>query len=151
MINLGKNIFSRKKTTITFRILFYVEQVVIDNADLTMEESNISFTTIGSNALSSCHFFLIVGTINHKKFCYLSHSSRLYDETNDQQKTAANIIRDTKWNIQPLHIHRPKEHPRPINFLNMKNLKLLVGGGGIDDGSQNLIQQSLESINDQKP
>jgi hypothetical protein len=33
--------------------------------------------------------------------------------------------------------------------LNMKNLKLFVGGGGIDDGSQNLIQRSLESINDQ--
>lgn len=149
----GKNIFSKKKKTIMFHIFFYVEQEIIDNTDLDMEEANISFTTIGSNGLSSCHFFLLVGTINQKKFCYLSHSSLSYDTESDSTKTAINIINDIKCNIKNLHIYRPKEHPRQINISNMKNIKLFVGGGGgggADEILRNLIEESLKLINDEK-
>jgi leucyl-tRNA synthetase len=148
--SLGKNIFSRKKKTIMFRIFFNVEQELIDNEDLNTEEANISFTTIGSNSLSTCHFFLIVGTINQKNFCYLSHSSQSYDEAFTPEQTAANIINNIKCNITILHIQRPNEHPRQINISNMKNIKLFVGGGDVDKKSQNLIEESVKLINDEK-
>ena len=115
-----------------------------------MEDFNISFTTIGSNALSSCHFFVIVGIINEKKFCYLSHSSVSYDKESDPNKTAINIIDQIKNNIKNLHIYRPKEHPKEINIRNLKNIKMYVGGGGTDEISTNLLETSLQLINNEQ-
>jgi hypothetical protein len=76
-----------------------------------MDAFNISYSTIGSSAVSTCRFYLIAGTINQNQFCYLCHSSKFYEPPDfNVNTTIKSIIEDIISNITNLHIFRPREH-----------------------------------------
>ncbi len=106
------------------------------------------YSTIGTSELSTCYFYLIAGLIDEKNFCYLLHSSKSYQSSDEE--TAVSIIKNITYDITTLHIFRPREHPNRINISKMKDLKMFVGGGGEDKTSQDLPQKALQLINNDK-
>ncbi|CAF1531656.1 unnamed protein product, partial [Rotaria sordida] len=101
-------------------------------------------------ALSTCHFYLIVGLLNEKQFAYLLHTSLGYGSSNGSTTIAKeivkNIIQDIVRDINFLHQYRPVEHKDKIEISNMNHLKMLIDGGATLE--QDSIQEALLLLND---
>jgi hypothetical protein len=85
-------VFDKKKknTNNLTNIFFYIlEQVTIRNYDLPDGGYNITYSSISTSALSTCHFYLITGILNDKNFGYLLHSSKDFQSSSDTPKTTA--------------------------------------------------------------
>ncbi|CAF1339658.1 unnamed protein product [Rotaria sordida] len=107
-----------------------LEQVTIGNYDLPDGDYNITYSSISNSALSTCHFYLITGILNDKNFGYLLHSSKDFQSSSHTPKTTViSTIKYIVHDINKLHLYRPIEHPNKIEITNMKELKMLIGGG----------------------
>ncbi|CAF1482423.1 unnamed protein product [Rotaria sordida] len=126
------------------------EQIVNNNYNLDDGECNITYSTIATAALSTCHFYLIVGLLNEKQFAYLLHTSLGYGSLNGSTTIAKeivkNIIQDIVRDINFLHQYRPVEHKDKIEISNMNHLKMLIDGGATLE--QDSIQEALLLLND---
>lgn len=54
---------------------------------------DVSYTSIDSEALSSCTFMLLIGDIKNIPFGHLSHYSEIYDVHN-KERTPAFVLKD---------------------------------------------------------
>ncbi|CAF1339688.1 unnamed protein product [Rotaria sordida] len=61
--------------------------VTIRNYDLPGGGYNITYSSISTSALSTCHFYLIPGILNDKNFGYLLHSSKDFQSSSHTPKT----------------------------------------------------------------
>jgi len=108
------------------------------------ESFNISYSTIETDGVSSCHFILINGTINKKPFAYVSHSSEEYHRRRySPQQILTHVIKKIISNIRKFN--SKKTPTEQFEVLQTTDLRLLIGGG-VDDGI-NIIQEGLLLLN----
>ncbi|CAF3692755.1 unnamed protein product [Adineta steineri] len=112
--------------------------------DVDIESFGITYSTITTNAVSSCHFILIDGEFEGQQFSYLSHSSiECEEESGDIDTTLAEAIDQTVENFEE---HNESNEGSQILIDKIKINKILVGGD-VDDNI-NLIPKLLLLLND---
>ncbi|CAF1023028.1 unnamed protein product [Adineta steineri] len=112
--------------------------------DVDIESFGITYSTITTNGVSSCHFILIDGEFEGQQFSYLSHSSiECEEESGDIDTTLAEDIDQIVENFEE---HNESNEGSQILIDKIKINKILVGEG-VDDNI-NLIPKSLLLLND---
>jgi hypothetical protein len=111
-------------------------------------KNKISYTTIGSDSLSSCIFILMIGNIKDDAFAYLSHYPERYEPPYTSTMTMVNIINILATNIRK-HMRKklPPNIKNKLEISQLTNLHLLLGGGIVEDN--NLIRDALTLLNNQ--
>ena len=88
-----------------------------------MYDPRISYSNIGTDGVSACHFYLLVGTYNNKNFCYLDHDMRHYE--NVSPSNFISLILDSFVT----ELSKDLMNSSDDTIKSLKNLHLMVGGG----------------------
>ncbi|CAF5226694.1 unnamed protein product, partial [Rotaria magnacalcarata] len=98
--------------------------IKVDNDD-----GNISFTTIETDAVGSCLFFLLTGILKQRKFSYLKHTSKDYDPSiYSATSTVIHIVVQIAHELQLLFPRELRIDVTSFQFNEIHKLQMLVGG-----------------------
>ncbi|CAF3744145.1 unnamed protein product [Rotaria sp. Silwood1] len=106
----------------------------------------ISFKSIETNAVSSCHFVLITGLIYKKRFGYLSHRATEYNSSSNKLKALQDIFRIILEDINSYNSKDREDEQTSLNINDFQHLKMVIGGG-VDD-EKNLNRKCVMMLND---
>ncbi|CAF1411195.1 unnamed protein product, partial [Adineta steineri] len=123
---------------------------LLKNTDVVVQfmDNNISYTTIGSDSISSCSFILLIGTIQDIEFSYLSHYPEPYEPPYTPTTTMLQILNIISKNIREHLMKKLSSNLKgKLEISHFTNLHLLVGGGAVEDND--LIRNGLILLNDQ--
>ncbi|CAF3022389.1 unnamed protein product, partial [Rotaria sp. Silwood2] len=117
------------------RIAYYnrVPFVEIDdpnNPKVDFNRSKIRYTTIFTNALSTCRGFLITGNIGEQPFVYLAHRSKTYELPSfTPSSTLIELIEDLTDDIEMKIFNNPPPNTKEkLTIYDLTSLNLLVCG-----------------------
>ncbi|CAF2989656.1 unnamed protein product [Rotaria sp. Silwood2] len=125
------------------------ESPLLKNIDVYVDfqDEDITYTTIGSDALSSCTFILITGYVQDDEFSYLSHYPEPFEKPDTPTTTLVKIINRISEDLQRLIKNQPPPNiNEELKVNHIHDLKLLAGGGVIDE-YQDLIRDGLILLN----
>jgi len=72
-----------------------------NNPEVDFDSSKIRYTTISTNALSTCRGFIIKGNIGEQIFVYLAHRSKIYETPSfTPSSTLIELIEDLTGDIK---------------------------------------------------
>jgi hypothetical protein len=109
-------------------------------------ENNISYTTIGSDDLSTCTFILVVGNVHDHPFAYLSHYPEFYDQSqHTPTSTLVGLINKISRNIGELIQQPAPNHHNPPTVTDLTNLQVFTGGGAEED--PDLVRDAFTLLN----
>jgi hypothetical protein len=114
----------------------------VQNIKVGIEDSGITFRTIETDSVSSCHFILIDGKCDETPFAYLSHSAKIYEQ-NNAKKTLVELIEKIVRNINEYNTKNGNSH---FKIIETTDLRLFVGGG-VDDPND-MIRKAFSLLND---
>jgi hypothetical protein len=122
------NLFLEIKISFYYNCTFIIEIVTKAGVYVTDETTNISTTTISTNALSTCIFFLVNFDVYGKKYAFLKHHSK---EINPQISAPLLLkhFLDDIWSEMIEILSEDFSLPNSFIYNDIKNIKLLVGGG----------------------
>jgi hypothetical protein len=110
------------------------------------QEDKISYTTVGSDSLSSCTFVLVVGNLQHHSFAYLSHYPEYLEiPTNTPTSTLLYFIDQISLNIEGHINKKPPLNSQQLQINDLNNLQLLIGGG--TEEKRDLIREAFTLLN----
>ncbi|CAF3243608.1 unnamed protein product [Rotaria socialis] len=92
------------------------------------EEPDISNTTISTNGLSTCSFFLINFYLEDNPYCLLIHHEKLCNSKMSAPHLLTHLLDDIVYHIKKI-LRKKFDVQQPFKFTNIKNINLLVGGG----------------------
>jgi hypothetical protein len=84
------------------------------HVEVKQDKHNITFFTIETKSISSCHFILINEQLDEKPFGYLSHSCFIYQPTKTAEKTLVDLIKTIIKNIDSYNNRQEKESDESI-------------------------------------
>jgi hypothetical protein len=111
-----------------------------------MGSFGISFKSIETNAVSSCHFVLITGLINEKRFGYLSHRATEYNSSCTKLKALRHIFQTILEDINAYNTTNHLDDETSLNINHFQHLTMVIGGG-VDD-EENLNRKCVMMLND---
>jgi len=111
-----------------------------------MGSFGISFKSIETNGVSSCHFVLITGLINEKRFGYLSHRATEYNSSDTKLKALRDIFRIILEDINTYNTTNNLDDQTSLNINRFQHLRMVIGGGV--DGEKNLNRKCVMMLND---
>lgn len=108
---------------------------MVSNCDVYVPigHAKVTKTTIATDSLSSCQFFLIDGLYDDTPFGYMYHHDCLIDTGEAESITLKKMLQllvDTLIAQTSIHFNST------IDFKNFKNLKLFVGGGTVMENDE---------------
>lgn len=111
------------------------------------QENAISYTTIGTDSISSCTFVLVTDNFRDRSFAYLSHYPESFEPPrHTATSTLVYSIDQISANVKDLVTPKDsssEEQEFKINELN--NLQILVGGGVEEE--RDLIREAFTLLN----
>ncbi len=107
----------------TFLLEFFKSSHVFVN-----EEPKISKTTISTNALSTCLFFLMKFRLNDHPYAFLVHHEKLCNPKMSAPQLLVHLLNDIVYYVKDI-LHEDFYFKESFNFTDIKNINLLVGGG----------------------
>ncbi|CAF2977842.1 unnamed protein product [Rotaria sp. Silwood2] len=92
------------------------------------DDAKISFTTIKTDGLGPCHFFLLTGFLQ-TRFCYLEHTSKDYPTSiHDALSTVIQIMKNIADDLLQMFTNQFHMNYNDFQFNQIHTLELLVGG-----------------------
>ncbi|CAM4966707.1 unnamed protein product [Rotaria socialis] len=124
-----------------------ISQSLVPSVDVyvSMDEYDISYTTIGTRSTGPCFFFLLDFLTNDEQCCYLYHYNFPFDES---ELTVENVLvqyLDIIWNSLKYSIERKIVSSEVLEKTKISNFKLVVGGGDTTDGQ--LLRKAFSLLN----
>ncbi|CAF0978921.1 unnamed protein product [Rotaria sordida] len=116
------------------------------NVEVAMGSFGISFKSIETNGVSSCHFVLITGLINKKRFGYLSHRVTEYNSSDTKLNALGDIFRIILEDINRYNTIDQLDDQTSLNINDFQHLRMVIGGG-VDD-EKNLNRKYVMMLND---
>jgi hypothetical protein len=111
-----------------------------------MGSFGISFKSIETNGVSSCHFVLITGLIDEERFGYLSHRATEYDSSYTKLEALQAIFQTILDDINSYNTEYKPDDQTALNIDDVQHLRMLIGGG-VDD-EKNLNRKCVMMLND---
>ena len=93
-----------------------------------IEDANITTSTISTDSLSTCYFFLLTFTLHNSTYAYLRHNSKAVNPNVSAPKLLVILLNNIWIEIKIILSNKFKLLPLP-NVEDLTNLNLLVGGG----------------------
>jgi hypothetical protein len=111
-----------------------------------MGSFGISFKSIETNGVSSCHFVLITGLIDEERFGYLSHRATEYDSSYTKLEALQAIFQTILDDINSYNTEYKPDDQTALNIDDVQHLRMLIGGGFDDE--KNLNRKCVMMLND---
>jgi len=111
-----------------------------------MGSFGISFKSIETNGVSSCHFVLITDLIDEKRFGYLLHRATEYDSSYTKLEALQAIFRIILEDINSYNTKYNSDDQTALNIDHVQHLRMFIGGG-VDD-EKNLNRKCVMMLND---
>jgi ABC-type transport system substrate-binding protein len=92
------------------------------------EKPKISKTTISTNGLSTCLFFLMKFRLNDHPYAFLVHHEKLCNPKMSAPQLFVHLLNDIVYYVKDI-LHEDFYFKESFNFTDIKNINLLVGGG----------------------
>ncbi|CAF3205622.1 unnamed protein product, partial [Rotaria sp. Silwood2] len=115
------------------------------DVDVEMNKADISHTTIGSDSLGPCFFFLLDFLMNDQPYCYMYHYSFPFDESKLSAEKVLIKYLNIIWDSLIETIECKITSGETLKNTKISNFKLVVGGGDLTDGQ--LIRQAFSLLN----
>ncbi|CAF3702778.1 unnamed protein product [Rotaria socialis] len=124
-----------------------ISQSLVPSVDvyLSMDEYDISYTTIGTRSTGPCFFFLLDFLTNDEQCCYLYHYNFPFDESELIVEKVLVQYLDIIWNSLKDSIERKIVSSEVLEKTKISNFKLVVGGGDTTDGQ--LLRKAFSLLN----
>jgi hypothetical protein len=106
----------------------------------------LSFTSIETNGISSCHFVLITSFVNEKRFGYLSHRATEYNSLYTELEALQDIFRIILDDINAYNTKDRRDDNTSLKINCFQHLRMVIGGG-VDD-EKNLNRKCVMMLND---
>ncbi|CAF1405825.1 unnamed protein product [Rotaria sordida] len=114
------------------------------DVDVQMDQFDISYTTIGSDSLGPCFFFLLDFLKNDKPCYYMYHYSFPFDESKLSAKKVLVKYLNIIWDSLIESVEREVDSAKALQNTKLSNFKLVVGGGDVTDGQ--LLRQAFSLL-----
>ena len=123
---------------------------LLNNIDVFVDfkKNAVSYSTIGTNSVSSCTFILVTGNQKVRLFAYLSHYPEcleppIYTPTS----THVHFIDQISCTVRNyLAVKQPSSNREEAQENELSNLQALVGGGAEEE--RDLVRESFTLLND---
>jgi hypothetical protein len=122
---------------------------LLNNIDqfVDFRENKISFSTIGTDSVSSCTCILVIGNLKNRSFAYLSHYPECFEPPEDTTiSTLVYFIEQISGNIErAIKKEQPPSDNREFQVDDLNNLQVLMGGHTEEE--RDLIREAFTLLN----